>query len=459
MLNSVTNLLSFASVMKSFGGVLLAIVILLAMVTIHEFGHYIAGKLLGFKINEFSVGFGPALFKKRSKKSGELFALRIVPLGGYCAFDGEDEEETPKEVNETGDGENAENQPFEELTAEITETFETPETETVETKISQEEVVEETNEAPQAETELAAKEDEYPEPKGARFNDQPPWKRIIVLVAGATMNYLLALTLLVLMFACWGRPVFQVTKIAPIEEYKTEEAVQVYENGLQTGDIILEIDGKKMYLATDYLDYLDGKKKGEVVKILVLRENKETVVELPLVEDANVVNMSDNSAIFFSLGIEYRGMATVDGVEKLTLINDGMLVTKNVREGFFETIGDSFVYSFKIGGVVLRSLGELLTGKLGIDAMGGPITTISVTAEAASSGATSFLNIAAFIGVNLAVFNLLPVPALDGCKVIFCLIEWIRKKPVNRKVEAIIHFVGIIALFGFAILVDLLQLF
>ena len=69
------------------------------------------------------------------------------------------------------------------------------------------------------------------------------------------------------------------------------------------------------------------------------------------------------------------------------------------------------------------------------------------------------LNIAAFIGVNLAVFNLLPIPALDGCKVIFCIIEWIRKKPVNRKVEAIIHFAGIILLFGFAILVDVLQLF
>ena len=108
---------------------------------------------------------------------------------------------------------------------------------------------------------------------------------------------------------------------------------------------------------------------------------------------------------------------------------------------------------------MLRSLGELLTGKLGLDAMGGPVTTISVTAQAASSGLLSFLNIAAFIGVNLAVFNLLPVPALDGCKVIFCIIEWIRKKPVNRKVETMIHFIGIVFLFGFAILVDLLQLF
>ena len=107
----------------------------------------------------------------------------------------------------------------------------------------------------------------------------------------------------------------------------------------------------------------------------------------------------------------------------------------------------------------MRSLGELLTGKLGMDSVGGPVTTITLTAEAATNGWASFLSIAAFIGVNLAVFILLPIPALDGCKVIFCIIEWIFKKPVNRKVEAIIHFVGIILLFGFAILVDLLQLF
>jgi len=91
--------------------------------------------------------------------------------------------------------------------------------------------------------------------------------------------------------------------------------------------------------------------------------------------------------------------------------------------------------------------------------MGGPITTISSTAKVASDSLFSFLYIASFIGVNLAVFNLLPIPALDGCKVIFCLIEWIRRKPVNRKVEAVIHFAGIILLFGFAILVDLLHLF
>ena len=169
------QLLSFASAMKSVGGILLAIVILLAMVTIHEFGHYIAGKILGFKINEFAVGFGPAIFKKRSKKTGELFALRMIPLGGYCAFDGEDfdeDEETKKEETD-------ENQaPFGEL-------FE---------KENDGSRVEVTQDMDKNEPTMSAlsKSDKdefvYPEPKGKRFTDQAPWKRIIVLLAGATMN-------------------------------------------------------------------------------------------------------------------------------------------------------------------------------------------------------------------------------------------------------------------------------
>ncbi|MBO5736371.1 MAG: site-2 protease family protein, partial [Clostridia bacterium] len=105
------NLLSFAGVMKSVGSILLAVLILLVMVTVHEFGHYVAGRILHFKINEFSVGFGPAIFKKRSKKTGELFALRVIPLGGYCAFDGEDElDDEEKTEVET-------EQPFEEMQA------------------------------------------------------------------------------------------------------------------------------------------------------------------------------------------------------------------------------------------------------------------------------------------------------------------------------------------------------
>ena len=283
-------------------------------------------------------------------------------------------------------------------------------------------------------------QDEYPEPKGERFNDQPPWKRVLVLVAGATMNYLLALLLLVVMFAGLGRPVYSVVVEKPEQDTASVSALANESNGLQTGDHILKINGKNVYLITDYLDALSGEKAGAEIPVLVSANGEMFTRTLVLAADANFANMSDTQTLLKAMNI--YGLFTV-----------------TEKQGFFESIGHSFVYSFKIGGTVLRSLGELLTGKLGLSAMGGPVTTISMTAQAATSGLMSFLNIAAFIGVNLAVFNLLPVPALDGCKVIFCLIEWIRKKPVNRKVETIIHLVGIIFLFGFAILVDLLQLF
>lgn len=411
-------LLSVASVLQSIGGILLAVLILLAMVTVHEFGHYVAGRVLGFKINEFSVGFGPAIFKKRSKKTGELFAVRVIPLGGYCAFDGEDEFEDEEAKEEKVEKE----EPFAEM-------------QPIETR--NDGGMYEVNEKTVEET-VEKTEEEYPQPQGARFNDQAPWKRIIVLIAGATMNYLLALLLIVVMFACFGRPTYKVTELDGPAEGQTATAVT--EDVLQVGDVILKIEEKTVYMITDYMDALDGRKQGEQLTLTVLRGEELKKVYLELQADADIKNLSDTYTLLSAMGV-----------------NSMHAVTQ--KEGFLETLGNSVAYSIKIGGTVLRSLGELLTGKLGIDSMGGPITTIKVTSEAAAGGITSFLNIAAFIGVNLAVFNLLPIPALDGCKVIFCLIEWIRKKPVNRKVETIIHFVGICFLFGFAILVDLLQLF
>ncbi len=409
------NLLSFASVMKSIGGILLAVVILLAMITIHEFGHYVAGKILNFKITEFSIGFGPALFKKRSKKSGELFAVRLIPLGGYCAFEGEDELYDEAQEGETQPSSNQPS-PFEDFSNEGGRDASNGE-----------------NPPQTAET----KGEEYPVPQGEQFNDQPPWKRIIVLIAGATMNYLLALVLLVIMFTGIGQPLYRVMERRTPEG---ETAPPPIVSGLQVGDVVEAIDGKNVYLITDYIDALDGKTAGEKIPVTVLRNGETVTVTVTLQADANFVNMSDTNTLLTALGVD-------------------RMYSQTVRQGFFEGIGKGAAYSVRIGGTILRSLGELLTGKMGLESMGGPVTTITVTAEAASSGLLSFLNIAAFIGVNLAVFNLLPIPALDGSKVIFCVIEWIRKKPINRKVEAIIHLIGIVALFGFAILVDTLHLF
>lgn len=432
------NLLSFASVMKSVGGVVLAVAILLAMVTIHEFGHYIAGKALGFKINEFSVGFGPAVFKKRSKKTGELFALRIIPLGGYCAFDGEDEiaeeeRETPDEVDQ--------DEPFSELSSNENDGGRYALNENDEKNEPTVSALNETAETPVVAEETKEKE-EYPEPKGERFNDQAPWKRIIVLLAGAAMNYLLALILLIVMVGVYGQPMCIVMPIGyesgmdvPHESWDTPY--------LSQRDILLEINGIEISMFTDCMDALKGKKAGDEVPVVVLRKNgeswQEKEVVLTLQADAKFKNMNDTETLKTAMGLE--------------------IYTTTLQRGFWHTIGGAFEYSGEMGTAVIRSLGELLTGKLGLDAVGGPVTTITTTAQAASASPFSFLYIASFIGVNLAVFNLLPIPALDGCKVIFCIIEWIRKKPVNRKVETAIHFAGIVLIFGFAILVDVLQLF
>ena len=188
--------------------------------------------------------------------------------------------------------------------------------------------------------------------------------------------------------------------------------------------------------------------EGDIVQLQVLRDGERCDVKVKLRADCDFESSEQTSKVWRALGVGI--------VER----EDGSywdVGVENYRFGFFETIGHSFVYSFRIAGTIFKVLGELLTGHIGLSSMGGPVTTIKLTSEIATQSVQNFLEIASYIGVNLAVFNLLPIPALDGSKVIFCLIEWIFKKPVPRKVEAVIHAVGFILILGFALLVDILQ--
>ena len=371
-------LLSAADVWRTIGGVLLAILILLVMVTVHEFGHYIAGKIFRFKINEFAVGFGPRLFRY-TKKNGEIFSVRAFPLGGFCAFEGEDAD--------------------------------------------------------------------MPDP-GA-FNNKKPWQRIIVLFAGAFMNYLLALLLIVVSFLACGQLLLMTYRVEAAET--TQSGIPVAGYVLHDEDVILSCEGKGIYLTADLMGVLEGKKEGDLVQFTVSRKGEEgrsvQDVSVMLRADADFANLTDTDALWNCLGV-----AQEDG--------NYLIYSASYRGfGFFQSLGRAFTYSARIGGTIFEVLGQLLTGHLGLSAFGGPITTIKLTSQVASRGIQPFLEIAAFIGVNLAVFNLLPIPALDGSKIIFTCIEWVRGKPINRKVEAIIHVVGFVLLLGFAVLVDLLQLF
>ena len=402
------------NIWSTIGSIALAILILLVMITVHELGHYIAGKIFKFKIDEFSIGFGPALFKRKSKKTGQVFALRLIPLGGYCAFAGEDGlEEEAQEEPPSGE-------PFPELVQE---------TEDVSQKIQ-------------------PKATEKTVDKSGFFTKKPCWQRIIVLVSGALMNYLLAVLLIIVCFFAYGQTMVAVYKAEPTAEISAEYCLQDY-------DVLLAADGQELYLTTDLATILNGRKAGDRVQMRISRVvgqnadgssvREEMDITVVLRTDVNVKNSSDLDSVWSALGFQNDAESGYQIAGAL------------YRFGFWETLGRSFMYSFKIAGSIFRVIGELFTGRLGLSALGGPVTTISMTSQIASSGGRGFLEISGFIGVNLAVFNLLPIPALDGSKVIFTAIEWIRGKPVNRKVEAIIHAVGFLLLLGFAILVDVLQ--
>ncbi len=442
-------LVTAAKVWSTIGSVALAILILLVMITIHEFGHYIAGKIFHFEINEFSIGFGPAIFKHRSKKTGELFAVRIIPLGGYCAFAGEDglEEEEEKAKDLPAEEENGKEEVIE-LTPPDGEA-QPP--------------------APPAEGNSPPSNEEQKETSSAPsshegwFTNRPCWQRIIVLVSGALMNYLLALVLILIGFTAYGQTMVAV--------YEAEEATGEYiGQSLQDLDILLEIEGKNLYLTSDIAQALNGKKAGDRVNMRVSRaygvewvedeeggrhdptfdHREEVEVTVMLRADVTVKNSADFTSVWNALGVKYyeAGGEQSEGYSLANAI---------YKFGFGEALGRGFVYSFKIAGSIFKILGELLTGKLGLSAFGGPVTTIKMTSQIASRGFRYFLEIAGYIGVNLAVFNLLPIPALDGSKVVFTAIEWVRGKPISRKVEAIIHAVGFVLLLGFAVLVDILQ--
>lgn len=368
-------LASFGEVMSYVGYIALAVLVLLVMITVHEFGHYIAGKIFNFGIEEFAIGFGPKIFSKK-RKNGELVSIRLLPIGGFCGFTGEDAE----------------------------------------------------SDDPRA------------------FNNKPWWQRIIVLVSGAFMNYLLALLVIVIMFSVYGQ-----TALVPMKLSPTDIIPQQY--CLQEKDVIVSANGKNVYMLTDLMDAIDGKNEGDLVDFVVIRDGQKTSIEVKLRQDCKLINLEDTKSLYDALGFDYQ--LDKDG----KIINSGLYST-SIKLDFFAVIARSFEYSFVLAGSIFKILGQLITGALGISSLGGTITTISVTADAIMiGGIRNLLHMSTFIGVNLAVFNLLPFPALDGSRVVFTFIEGLRGKPLNRRVEAIIHTAGLFLLLAFAVFIDLQQCF
>ncbi len=419
------------------GYVIVALLALMLMIVVHELGHYTAGRLLGFKIDEFAIGFGPAIFKRKIKKTGVLFTIRPFPIGGFCSFHGEDEDGAL--LDEKG----------EKVKDENGKTVKDPDA----------------------------------------FNNQKPWKRLIVLFAGAFMNFISAIVIITIYFAAYGQPLPSVVGVYPNANS---------ENAFQAGDVILNINGKQINIISDE-DIINAfSKVGDSAKFKVLRNGKRISVNAskfyysPFEEGDFITHLNGKE---LAHPVPYTQLDTLEGADTdkaitLTLVvydADGKISsTSNVTvqkganpddaEGyysygfgitrslartklpFFLAFGRSFSFCFFIVFKILASLGALITGKLGAEAAGGTLTTIGVMAKVSSLGFDSFLYVVAVISANLAVMNLLPFPALDGSRMLFTLIEMIFRKPVPRKVEAVIHTVGLILLIVLTVFLDIFHL-
>ena len=354
--------------------IVLFIVCLSTLVMVHEAGHFTAAKIFGVYCDDFSIGFGKALFK-RTKKNGEVFAIRLIPLGGYCAFEGEDED----------------------------------------------------SESPDS------------------FNKQAWWKRLIVLFSGAFFNFISAVLFSVVLLAVVGSGYSDIESldVAP-NQYVIESET------LQVGDVVKRVNGKKC-------TFLNGAFSGMVGAI----NDDTTVITLTVERVENGEKITKDIQIIKKAVVATNEVGDVIKDENGDPTYNYLLgiTTSWHNFSFGESLLRAFPFACEMAWECLSIFGKLIIGQYSLKNLGGPITTIGSIATASQASMLNLLLLFPLIAVNLAVFNLLPIPALDGARCVFVIIEAIRRKPVNRDLEAKIHGIGLLVLFSFVIIVDLLQLF
>lgn len=342
----------------------IAILIFSFLIFIHELGHFITAKLFGVKVNEFSIFMGPRLL--HWGKGETEYSLRLLPVGGFCAMEGED-----------GDSDD-----------------------------------------PRA------------------FTKKEPWKRCIILAAGAFMNFLTGFVILVLLYVTASG--FRTTEITGFMENCPLEGT------LMVGDVVEKIEGDNLYIFSDF--QMLTERAGEGPMDMTVRRNGELV-------ELSGVDMTKRDYVVDGETQHLYGLL-LGGVEEKTV---GSLL----KNAWYTSV--DFLRMVKMG------LLDLITGRAGMKDMSGPVGIVDTIQETGNNSASTLdgiLNVlyfGAFIAINLSFMNLLPLPALDGGHIFFLLVTWIvesvSKKKVDPKYEAYIHAAGLVILLGFMALVTFNDIF
>jgi len=339
-------------------GLIIFIFILSLLIIVHEFGHFIAARRNGVRVENFSLGFGPQIFKK--KKHGTEYSLSLFPLGGYVKMAGD------------------------------------------------------------SQLEYQGKDDEYLSKSiGRRFQ---------IIFFGPFLNYILGFLFFWCIFFV-GYPSLTNKIGGLIDGYGAKEA------GLAIGDKIISVDGKKVDLWEELQLQIQKRKVKESVELEVVRDNQELKFKV-LIKDKVV---GDILGAKRSLGI--IGISPFDE-------------TVEVRHGFFESAYLGFKKTIDLTILTYRGLWRLVSGKMSMrDSMAGPLEIFFITSKTAKLGIVAVMHLIALLSVSLAIFNLLPLPILDGGHIFFLGLEKLRKKALGIKAERVINNLGFTLMITIALLV------
>jgi len=338
-----------------------------SMVMIHELGHYMVAKWIGVKVIEFSFGFGPKLVGYQGKDT--LYALRLIPLGGFVKLHGMD-----------------------------------------------------------AEVDANGKAVIAPTHDSQSFMNKPVWQRMSVIVAGPIMNFVLAIILFVGVFAFLGIPspgnTNMIGSLVPGKPAAT--------SGIQPGDKILAINGVPTLDWTGLTEAIHAK-PDQVLSLTVERGQGKQIISVKTEKDAPT-------------GHGMIGIAP-------EIIYSHASIIQSTRFGLERTLDFTKF--------IMVTLVQMVTGKIPAD-VGGPVMIAQVIGEGAQQGLANLLSLTGVLSIQLGLINLFPIPALDGSRLIFLLIEGVRGKPLNPEKENMIHLVGFVLLMALMLAVtykDVLRLF
>lgn len=391
--------------------ILIAILVFGLIIFVHELGHFLVAKLMGVKVNEFAMGMGPKLF---SFGRGETtYSLRLLPIGGFCAMEGEDaagagEVKLKEEGEAAGD------------------------------------TVSDTGEP--AAPAIVSGEAETPSKDPRAFCNKKVWRRVLIVIAGATMNLILGFVLMIIYYGAVLQPeegrdqvLFTTTTISQFYEDAVSQA-----SGLQVGDTVLKINGKPVLSSFDMSFFLQNDEDG--VFDMVVRREVDGQMQKVHLEDVT---------------FEVRKNAET-GTQQL--IYDFYVLPQ--PKTFASVMEQAVRMEGSIGLLVWNTLGDMITGRVGINQLSGPVGVVDAIGDAAlpsnpdGQGGVSFaidwemlIMMMAMITVNVGIFNLLPLPALDGGRLIFLIFEGIFRRPVPAKYEGMVHAIGMLLLLGLVLFV------